>query len=77
MMLGHGGDINYLCMHPTDPNLLLTCSKDESLRLWNLKTGVCCAIYGGLKGHNGDVLHCAFNHDGTEFASCGMDSCKE
>jgi polycomb protein EED len=74
-LVGHGGDISYLTVHPTDHNLVLTASKDESLRLLNIKKGLCCAIFFGYKGHNGDVLHCAFNHDGSEFVSCGMDSC--
>lgn len=74
-LLGHGGDINCLTVHPTDKNLVLSASKDESLRLWNLATGICVAIFGGLKGHCGDVLHCDFNNEGTEFCSCGMDSC--
>ena len=74
-LLGHGGDINYLTVHPKDSNLVLSASKDESLRLWNVATGICVAIFGGLKGHCGDVLHCDFNADGTEFCSCGMDSC--
>lgn len=74
-LLGHGGDVNFLTVHPTDCNLVLSASKDESLRLWNLQTGICVAIFGGLKGHCGDVLHCDFNSEGTEFCSCGMDSC--
>ena len=74
-LLGHGGDINYLTVHPKHRSLVLSASKDESLRLWNLATGICVAIFGGLKGHCGDVLHCDFNYEGTEFCSCGMDSC--
>ena len=74
-LLGHGGDVNNLSIHPSDRNLVLSASKDESLRLWNIQTGICLAIFGGLKGHCGDVLHCDFKADGEEFSSCGMDSC--
>eukprot|EP01051_Picozoa_sp_SAG22_P011751 SAG22_NODE_1159_length_5326_cov_3.375741_2_plen_455_part_00 len=74
-LYGHGGDINDMKTWPQDSNIVLTASKDESLRLWNLATGVCLAIFAGSKGHCGDVLHCDFDASGDRFCSCGMDSC--
>lgn len=35
---GHGKDIHDIAVHPTRPQLVLTGSKDESIRLWNIET---------------------------------------
>lgn len=73
-LAGHGEAINDLKIHPRDPSLILTASKDESLRLWNLRTGITIAIFAGLKGHRGEVVFADFSHDGSRFASCGIDN---
>ena len=53
---GHGGVVNDLRAHPCAPHLLLSASKDESCRLWNVDNGVCVAIFAGAFGHTGEVL---------------------
>lgn len=73
-MIGHGESINCAMTHPRDPALILTASKDESLRLWNLRTSSTVAIFAGLRGHRGEVLYADFNYTGTHFASCGIDN---
>lgn len=73
-LTGHGEAINDVKVHPRDSSLVITASKDESLRLWNLRTGSTIAVFAGLKGHRGEVVHVDFDRLGDRFASCGIDN---
>ena len=57
---GHGGGVNDVKAHPLRPHLLLTASKDESCRLWNLDSAVCVAVFAGEFGHRNEVLSVDF-----------------
>jgi polycomb protein EED len=73
-LMGHGNAINELRFHPYKPALLLSASKDESIRLWNITCCVCVALFTGDAAHRGEVLSIDFHLDGDRFASGGMDN---
>ena len=73
-LTGHGNDVNQLKPCPNNEWLLLSASKDESIRLWNLRRAVCVAIFSGHHGHKSGVLSIDWHASGQHFVSGGMDN---
>lgn len=67
------GAINDIKFIQTQPHLLLTCSKDYSIRLWNSINSICIAIFAGIRGHRDEVLSIDVSGDGRKFISGGID----
>lgn len=72
-ILAHPNAINDLKIHPTNPNLVSSASKDHSIRLWNLKSKVLIALFSGTEGHRDQVLTISFDMHGNQIWSGGMD----
>ncbi|KAL4201579.1 hypothetical protein AMTRI_Chr02g216830 [Amborella trichopoda] len=73
--VGHGDSINEIRTQPLKPSLIVSASKDESVRLWNVQTGICVLIFAGAGGHRNEVLSVDFHpSDIYRIASCGMDN---
>ena len=73
-LIGHGDTVNDLKCSPTNEWLILSASKDHSIRLWNLQHGQMIAIFAGHNGHRGQVLSVSWHHSGTKFASSAFDN---
>ena len=73
ILRGHGSDIYDLKVSPMHNNQLLSASVDESIRLWNLESFACVAIFAGHHGHREAVLSISWHPMGDQFASAGMD----
>jgi len=71
---GHGDDIYDCQFHPVDEWLLITASKDQSLRLWNVMTGTPIFIFAGHEGHRESVLTLDIDSLGGRMVSGGMDT---
>ena len=50
-LYGHGHEIYDLRISPTNEYHMLSASVDESIRLWNLQSFACVAIFTGQHGH--------------------------
>jgi len=88
-LLGHGDAINEIMFVGVgctdfggrgrggvcvDEFMLLSASKDESIRLWNTRCGTCCCIFAGHYGHRDDVLSIDVHPLGHTIVTGGIDT---
>ena len=73
-LVGHGYEIYDLKQCPTDEYMLASASKDNTARLWNLKTGAQVAVLSGHEGHLDDVVSVAWHVSGHVIATGSMDT---
>lgn len=66
---GHTGSV-YQAKFTCDSNLLLSCSEDTTVRLWDMEKQTCAAIY---RGHNYPVWDLDTGETGDYFATCSHD----
>lgn len=72
---GHGDPINDIAVHPLRPSIVVTASRDQALRVWNIQTKVCVAILHAEGGHRNEILSVDFHPtDVNRFVSAGMDN---
>jgi WD40 repeat protein len=65
---GHEDTIFKAAFSP-DNRYLATCSRDRTVRLWQIDTGECRV----LRGHTSEIFAVAFHPDGTRLATGGQD----
>jgi len=65
----HTGDIEY-CKFNKDASLFGTCSKDNTAKLWDTKTGECKQIF---EGHENEVSLIDFSIDGKNVITSSLD----
>ena len=71
---GHGMEINEIKPHPTKFGIILSTSKDQSVRVWNVQTSTVVMILAGLDGHKAAVYTADFHQrEGTLIASGSED----
>ena len=73
-LIGHRNEVYETHFHPSYADILLSCSKDCTVRLWNVLSTTQLAIFGGPEGHLADVLSVTWHSSGTYFASSGVDN---
>jgi WD40 repeat protein len=70
VLKGHKNEVDGIACSP-DGKLIATGSKDDTLRIWDARTG---ELHRELKGHSGDVVRVAFSPDSTRIVSGSRDN---
>ncbi len=72
-LIGHRNEIYDLKFHPFESDILLSASKDFSIRMWNIFTGAQIVIFGGPEGHIAEVLSIDWHLSADYFVSTAID----
>ena len=72
-LIGHKNKVYQLEFHPKDNHLLLSASKDCTVRLWNFSKPELLVIFGGPNSFESDVLCIDWNYNGEYFVGSGVD----
>lgn len=71
---GHGDSINDIAVHPQRCSIILSCSKDLSIRMWNFQSKTCVAVFAGEWGHISEIITLDFHQtNANRFLSAGLD----
>lgn len=66
---GHVAHV-YQCAFSADSRLLVTCSRDNTLKVWNVRS---CKLAEDLPGHDDEVYAVDWSPDGQKVGSGGKD----
>jgi len=69
---GHQNSIETVVINPMNPNQALTASHDQKIAIWDLNTCQTTKVIDNA--HKSGVWCAQYNHQGTQFASCGPDT---
>ena len=72
-LIGHKNKVYQLEIHPKTKELLLSASKDCTVRLWNFRRSELLSIFGGPYSFESDVLCIDWNPSGDYFVGSGVD----
>lgn len=73
VLVGHGGPVNDLKPFTGKPDLLFSCSTDESIRLWSVSTRQCLRVFSGHEGHRDSVTSLSLHHSMKWMATSSGD----
>ena len=73
-LIGHRNEVYDLKTHPLKPEILLSCSKDCTIRIWNIITSSQLVLFGGKESNLSDVLSIDWHLSGDRFVSGGIDN---
>lgn len=72
-IIAHPNAVHDLKVHPVEADLVLSASKDYSIRLWNIRTEALVVIFSGIEAHRDQVVTISFDTLGNKVLSAGID----